>query len=71
MDRYIHENANHDLKFQQIATLLKKCKSFQNFDGRTWYGHGLLNGKKYRVVFILTAKFAVIKTCYRYGYEET
>ncbi len=70
MDKFINENDNHDLNFQQIADLLKRCRTFENNSGRTWYGHNAYKGRKYRVVFILTPKFAVIKTCYRYGYEE-
>jgi hypothetical protein len=68
LDNYIHGNPSHDLKFQEISDLLKKCRVFQKFNGRTWYGYNILNGVKYRVVFILTPKFAIIKTCYRYGY---
>ncbi len=70
LDNHIHRNRDHDLRFLQISKLLKTCKEFRLFKGRTWYAHNEINDVKYRVIFILTPKFAVIKTCYRYGYEE-
>ncbi len=68
LENYVNKSKDHDLKFLQISRLLKTCSVFVHHDGRTWYGHSSLNGIKYRVVFILTPKFAVVKTCYRYGY---
>jgi hypothetical protein len=70
LDNYVLKNKEHDLKFLQISKLLKTCKIFKQYDGRTWYAYNTINGVKYRVIFILTPKFAVIKTCYRYGYQE-
>jgi hypothetical protein len=68
LSNFIHKNKDHDLKFLQIAQLLKACSIFEQNKGRTWYGYNTLNGIKYKVVFILTPKFAIIKTCYRHGY---
>jgi len=68
LDNYISKNKDHDLKFQQISKLLQTCTIFEQNKGRTWYGYNMINGKKYRVVFILNPKFAIIKTCYRHGY---
>ncbi len=70
LDNHIRKHKDHDASFSGIATLLKTCKIFKPWRGRTWYAHNSINGIKYRVVFILTPKFAVIKTCYRYGYGE-
>jgi hypothetical protein len=70
LSNYIHRNKDHDLKFLQISKLLKTCTIFEHYYGRTWYAYNVINDIKYRVVFILTPKFAVIKTCYRYGYSE-
>jgi hypothetical protein len=70
LDNHIHKNKDHDLRFSQISKLLKTCAIFEQHYGRTWYGHNVINGTKYRVIFVLTPKFAVIKTCYRYGYQE-
>ena len=68
---YVNKNKDHDLKFLQISKLLKNCNVFVHHDGRTWFAHNMINGVKYRVIFILTPKFAVIKSCYRYGYQES
>jgi len=68
MDNFINKNKNHDLKFQQISKLLKTCKRFDPIGGRVWCGYNEINGKKYKVVFILSNKFAVVQSCYRYGY---
>ena len=68
MDKFINYNSDHDLKFQEITQLLKTCIKFEHYNGRIWYGYNMINEKKYRVVFILSSKFGVIKTCYRYGY---
>ena len=70
LDNYINKNKDHDLKFLQIAKLLKTCTIFEHDQGRIWHGKNAINGKKYKIVFILTPKFAVIKTCYHYGYKE-
>ena len=70
LNNYINKSKDHDLKFLQIAKLLKTCTIFENEKGRTWFGYNTINGIKYKVIFILTPKFAVIKTCYRYGYKE-
>jgi hypothetical protein len=70
LNNYINKNKDHDLKFLEISKLLKTCSIYEQFNGRTWYAHNTINGIKYRVVFILTPKFAVIKSCYRYGYQE-
>ena len=70
LDNFMYKNKDHDLRFLQISKLLKTCNIFIQHEGRTWYGHGMINGIRYKVVFILTPKFAVIKTCYRYGYQE-
>jgi len=69
LDNYISKHADHDLKFLQIARLLKTCTIFEQFKGRTWYAYNKANGIKYRVILILTPKFAIVKTCYRYGYK--
>ena len=68
LDNYVSRNKDHDLKFQQIAKLLKTCTVFEHDHDRIWHGLNEINGKQYKVTFILTPKFAVIKTCYRYGY---
>ena len=70
LDNYVNKNQDHDLKFLQISTLLKTCTIFKQFKGRIWYAHNKINGIKYRVVLILTPKFAIVKTCYRHGYPE-
>ncbi len=57
LSSYIHRNSDHDLTFLQISQLVKKCDNFTCYKGRTWYAHNILNGTKYRVVFILTTKF--------------
>ncbi len=68
LDNYINKNRDHDLRFLDISRLLKTCKIFKQDSGRTWFAYNEINGVKYRVVFVLTPKFAIIKTCYRYGY---
>ena len=68
LDNYINKNKDHDLTFSQISKLLKTCSIFEQFKGRIWYAYNMINGVKYRIVIILTPKFAIIKTCYRYGY---
>ena len=70
LDNFLNKSKSHDLKFSQIAKLLKTCTIFKPGKGRTWFAHDELNGIKYRVVFILIAKFVVIITCYRHGYKE-
>ena len=70
LNNYIHKNRDHDLTFQQISTLLKTCKIFKPERGKTWHAYNELNGKKYRVIFLLITNFAIVKTCYRYGYKE-
>jgi len=70
LDNHINKNKDHDLRFQQISKLLQTCNFFEQKSGRIWFGYNELNGIKYRVIFILTPKFAVVKTCYRYGYEK-
>jgi hypothetical protein len=70
LDNHINNSSDHDLRFLQISSLLKQCKVFVHHNGRTWYGYSTINGIKYRVIFILTPKFAIVKTCYRYGYKE-
>ncbi len=71
LDNYINKGKSHDLRFQQIARLLKNCSHFEPMGGRIWCGHNETNSIKYQIIFILTPKFAVIKTCYRYGYKDT
>ena len=68
LTNYIHKNKSHDLTFLQISQLLKTCSQFEQHSGRTWFGYNVINGIIYKVIFILTTKFAVIKTCYRHGY---
>ena len=70
LDNYINKPQTHDLTFLQILKFMKIFKLFQQKSDRTWYGYNTINDKNYMVVFILTPKFAVIKTCYCYGYEE-
>ena len=68
LDHHLKKSKEHDLKFLQIAKLLKTCMIFEQNRGRIWYGYNEINGIKYKVVFILTHKFAIIKTCYRHAY---
>jgi hypothetical protein len=68
LNSYITKNKDHDLTFLQISQLLKTCERFELHSGRTWFGYNEINNIKYKVIFILTPKFAVIKTCYRHGY---
>ncbi len=70
LENHLNKNKDHDLKFLQISKLLKTCSNFEQNRGRTWYGYNTCNGIKYRVVFILTPKFAIVITCYRHGYKE-
>ncbi len=70
LDNFLNKSKTHDLRFLQIARLIKTCTVFEHHQGRTWFAYNMFNSIKYRVVFILTPKFAVIKTCYRYGYKE-
>ncbi len=70
LDNHMVRSKDHDLRFLQISKLLKTCKYFEHDAGRIWYGYNEINDIKYKVVFILTVKFAVVKTCYRYGYEK-
>ena len=70
LSNFITKNKDHDLRFLQIAKLMKTCTIFEQNKGRTWYGYNAINGIKYKVVFILTPKFAIVKTCYRHGYKE-
>ncbi len=70
LDNYINKPTDHDLTFLEISKLLKTCQLYEQKSGRTWLGYNVINGVKYKVVFILTPKFAVIKSCYRYGYKE-
>ncbi len=70
LDNHINKNKDHDLRFQQISFLLKTCCNFEHYKGRIWYGHNVNNGIEYRVIFILTPKFAIVKTCYRHGYTK-
>ena len=68
LDNFIHKHKDHDLKFSEISQLLKTCKHFEKHSDRTWFAFNGINGIKYKVVFILTTKFAIVKTCYRHGY---
>jgi hypothetical protein len=68
MSNYITRNKDHDLTFLQISKLMKNCDKFEQHRGRTWFAFSVINNVKYKVIFILTAKFAVVKTCYRHGY---
>lgn len=67
MHNFMHFNPPHDVCFLDIQRIAKTA-IFQKEHGRIWSGAALFKGKKYRVVIILTAKFAVIKTCYYYQY---
>ena len=68
MTNYIHEHANHDLSFQEISDMLRRA-TFKPHKGNIYHCFGITDGRKYLVVIILTSKFAVIKTCYRYGWK--
>jgi len=70
MDNYIKKPESHDLTFLQISKLLKTSTRFEQKSDRTWFCYNEINGIKYKLVFILTPKFAVIKSCYRHGYKE-
>lgn len=70
LNNYVNRNKDHDLTFLQISELLKTCNRFEQHRGRTWFGYNVKNNIKYKVIFILTTKFAVVKTCYRHGYQE-
>ncbi len=70
LNNYINRNENHDLKFLQISKLLKTCTYFEQDNGSRWFAYNIINGIKYKVVFLLTTKFAIVITCYRYGYKE-
>jgi len=70
LDNYMNRNSDHDLKFLQISKLLRTCKQFEQHSSKIWHAHNMHEGIKYRVVFILISNFAVIQTCYRYGYKE-
>ncbi len=71
LSNFIQYNKEHDLTFQQIANLLKTCRILQHNGGRIWFAFNEINGVKYKVVFILSGKFAVVVTCYRHGYKES
>jgi len=70
MDNFINKNTDHDLKFMQISKLLRTCTKFEKITNRKWFAYNTLNGTKYRIVFILDSKFAIVTTCHRYGYPE-
>jgi hypothetical protein len=70
MDNFIHKNKDHDLRFTQIAALLRTCEDFEPVSGRVWCDYNELNGRGYKIIFILSTKFAVVKTCYRYGRKD-
>lgn len=67
MHNFIHFNPPHDVNFLDIQRIVKSAV-FQNKKGRIWIGAALFKGKKYRVIIILTTKFAVVKTCYYLKY---
>ncbi len=70
LSNYISKPLDHDLTFLEISKLLKTCSRFEQQTERTWFAYNVKNGIKYKVVFILTSKFAVIKSCYRHGYKD-
>lgn len=67
MHNFMYYNPPHDVCFLDIQRIAKGAV-FQNKKGRVWCGVAQFNGKKYQIVIILTAKFAVVKTCYYYKY---
>lgn len=67
MHNFMHFNPPHDVNFLDIQRIAKAAV-FQNKKGRIWSGAALFKGKNYRLVIILTTKFAVVKTCYYYTY---
>lgn len=67
MHNFMHFNPPHDVNFLDIQRIAKSAV-FQNKKDRIWNGAALFKGKKYRVIIILTTKFAVVKTCYYLKY---
>jgi hypothetical protein len=62
---FMYYNPPHDVCFLDIQRIAKTAV-YQKEHGRIWSGAAHFNGKKYRVIIILTAKFAIVKTCYYY-----
>lgn len=65
MHNFMYYNPPHDVCFLDIQRIAKTAV-YQKEHGRIWSGAAHFNGKKYRVIIILTAKFAIVKTCYYY-----
>jgi len=65
LENYNKKDGIHDLKHNEIQQLLKKSK-YKKHRKRSYRAIGTYNDIEYTTVFILTNKYAVIKTCYRY-----
>lgn len=65
MHNFMYYNPPHDVCFLDIQRIAKTAV-YQKEHGRIWGGAAHFNGKKYRVIIILTAKFAIVKTCHYY-----
>lgn len=63
LHNYMWYNPPHDVSFLDIQRIARVA-IFQQKKGRIWTGVALFKNKNYRVVIILTNKFAIVKTCY-------
>ena len=69
MSNYINDYTQHDLTFQEISNMLRSAY-IGHLRGAIWEAKGVAKGHKYLVILQLTPKFAIVKTCYRYGWTN-
>ena len=68
LENYLKNDKLHDLTHIEIQKVLKVSK-YEPLGKRVYIADGKFNNQKYLTIFVLTNKYAVIKTCYR-NYEK-
>lgn len=71
LQNFINYNPPHDVAFLETQRIAKKCVYKHQYK-QIWLGETVYKNKMYRVIIILTSKFAIVKTCYyfKHGYYE-
>jgi hypothetical protein len=69
MSNFINDNATHNLSFLQISKMVKTANIIK-FKNNNYRAYGMFEGVKYLAIIQIVTSFAIIKTCYKYGWID-
>ncbi len=68
-DHFINQNNTHPYLHLEIQKMLQKSKAFNAKRSTVIAKCTAADGRKTYVIFVIKGKFAIIKTCYLYGWS--